>query len=386
MLHAFSGGFAIEMEQPEGDRRLYGPYAVDDPLAEMMRASSGYRPVLGPQMAQAELRAACHTLYTPYVDGSGQIAGTFPEQAPYLEWLHSDNGGEVSCQDCHMPPAQGAVANAVGGPPRSPFFQHRFVGGNVYMLRVLRAFGEDLGVTASSDHFEAKIGETLAQLEGRTATVEIEEATLANGHLSLTVAVRSLAGHKFPSGFPSRRAWLHVTVTDGDGAVVFESGGVGDDGAIVGNDNDEDPAAYEPHHDRIDRPDQVQIYEAILVDVEGGVTTHLLRAAAYVKDNRLLPAGFDKGTAGADFGVHGGAVDDPDFEGGGDRVAYVVDVGEAQGPFVVTVQLLYQAVGYRWARNLARWDAPEVARFLEAYDAVPNEPVVVAQASVRVER
>ena len=47
--------------------------------------------------------------------------------------------------------------------------------------------------------------------------------------------VQNLAGHKFPAGFPSRRAWLHIRVIDSTQAVVFESGAVSNNGAITGN-------------------------------------------------------------------------------------------------------------------------------------------------------
>ena len=63
-----------------------------------------------------------------------------------------------------------------------------------------------------------------------------------------------------------------------------------EDGAILGNDNDSDPAQYEPHYAVLSQPDQVQIYEGIILNSDGQVTTTLLRAASYIKDNRLLPA------------------------------------------------------------------------------------------------
>ena len=62
------------------------------------------------------------------------------------------------------------------------------------------------------------------------------------------------------------------------GAVLFESGALRPDGAIVGNDNDADATRFEPHYDEIRSPDQVQIYESIMVDQRGRVTTGLLRA------------------------------------------------------------------------------------------------------------
>jgi hypothetical protein len=129
----------------------------------------------------------------------------------------------------------------------------------------------------------------------------------------------------------------------------------------------------------------VQIYEAIMGNTEGQVTTTLLRAASYFKDNRLLPRGFDKSVFQADIAVYGAAMDDVDFVGGGDRVRYEVELGTAQGPFTVEAQLLYQAIGYRWADNLRRYDAPEPDNFIRYYEAVPNLPVTVASATIEVE-
>ncbi len=73
----------------------------------------------------------------------------------------------------------------------------------------------------------------------------------------------------------------------------------------MGNDNDADPAAYEPHYATIDDAEQVQIYESIMGNTDGEVTTTLLRGAGYLKDNRLLPSGFDKDTVGADIACAG---------------------------------------------------------------------------------
>jgi hypothetical protein len=385
---SFSGGFSIDAERPQGERLAHGPFPTVPGPASVMQNVSGFRPVEGPQTLRSELCATCHTLYTPYVDEEGQVAGTFPEQVPYLEWQHSDYVDTDSCQDCHMPPAEGAVrlATTGGGPPRSPFARHLFIGGNTYVLKMLWARGEEIGVTASSDHFARKVEHTLDQLQARTATLTIEDPTVSDSRLTFDVAVQIQTGHKFPTGFPARRAWLHVTVEDAQGNVVFESGGVDVDGSIAGNDNDADPASYEPHYREITAPDQVQIYEPILESISGEVTTGLLQAMGYRKDNRLLPFGFDKASADEDIGVYGTAADDGDFTAGGDSVRYLIDMNEAEGPFIVSVELLYQSIGYRWAENLRRHeDAAEVTRFLDAYDALPNEPIAVAESAVTVE-
>jgi hypothetical protein len=125
----------------------------------------------------------------------------------------------------------------------------------------------------------------------------------------------------------------------------------------------------------------VQIYEAIMGDSRGAVTTGLLNALNYLKDNRLLPTGFDKRTAGKQVAVAGGALEDADFGGGGDRIRYSVELGEAQGPFRVEAELCYQPVAYRWAMNLKRYDAEEPRRITGYYEAMaPASVVVLAHA------
>jgi hypothetical protein len=74
----------------------------------------------------------------------------------------------------------------------------------------------------------------------------------------------------------------------------------------------------------IDNPNQVQIYESIMGCMEDEITTSLMLAHHYIKDNRLLPAGFDKSTAGEAIQVAGEAQADANFTGGRDQVRYRV--------------------------------------------------------------
>jgi hypothetical protein len=101
-----------------------------------------------------------------------------------------------------------------------------------------------------------------------------------------------------------------------------------------------------------------------------------------VKDNRLLPRGFDKATAEKDIAVHGSAVEDADFTGGGDRVRYSVALGDAQGPFEIEAELSYQPISYRWASNLRSYKAMETERFTKYYDSMSSATaMVLARAS-----
>ena len=186
--------------------------------------------------------------------------------------------------------------------------RHTFLGGNFFMLRMLNRYRSELGVEALPQELEAAASATIAQLQQRHRIARRSHAPKATPVSSRsTSTVRNLTGHKLPTGYPSRRAWLHVTVRDRDGQVVFESGAIEPSGLIRGNDNDADAARFEPHYTEIRSDDQVQIYESVMRDVNGNVTTGLLRGTGYVKDNRLLPRGFDKATAVPDIAVRGAA-------------------------------------------------------------------------------
>jgi hypothetical protein len=51
-------------------------------------------------------------------------------------------------------------------------------------------------------------------------------------------------------------------------------------------------------------------------------------------------------------------------------------------PGTIEVELRYQSIGYRWAHNLAAYDAPEPRRFVEYYtEQAASSSVVVARAS-----
>ena len=159
---------------------------------------------------------------------------------------------------------------------------------------------------------------------------------------------------------------------DSAGAIVFESGAIGADGKILGNDNDEDPLRFESHHTAIEKPTDVQIYEAILGDSQGRVTTGLLHAVKYLKDNRIVPVGFDKRIVGPDVAVCGEALTDEDFADGSDKVLLRVSVEKGLSPFKVEAEVLYQPIGFRWAENLRAVDAPEPRTFSRAFDALAS--------------
>jgi Cytochrome c554 and c-prime len=381
------GDFRIDTARAWGDRLVYGPYDIPQPRAQVMHSATGFRPARAANVETSELCSTCHTLYTTPVNAD-KASAPFPEQVPYLEWRASAYVGEKTCQACHMTfTAEAVPASSVLGEPRRRFARHGFQGANFFMLGMLARYASELGVAALPQELTASRQRTLELLEAEAASLSIAHAELRDGHLEVEVAVTNTAGHKLPTAYPSRRAWLRFAVTDAGGRRLFVSGELRPDGSIVGNDNDPDPLAFEPHHRVIDAPDQVQIYESILGDGGGRVTTGLLAAVRYLKDNRLLPRGFDKRTAPADCAVRGDAADDPDFQGGGDRVIYRASVPPgAAGPLRIEVDLLYQPIAFRWAHNLDRYAAaPEAARFVRYYDAMSSgSATALARASVTV--
>lgn len=303
---------------------------------------------------------------------------------PYLEWLHSDYyKKKQTCQDCHMPAVKQPTPIArVLGVPREGLHQHLFIGGNFLLQRMLNRYRGPLKTAALPQELTSAAQGTIAFLKDKSARVRIESIEIRSGRLDAQVFVQNLTGHKFPTAFPSRRAWLHFVVRDRNGRTVFESGALHADGSIEGNINDANPTRFEPYYSEIGRPDEVEIYEDILKDQNGGVTTGLLSAIGYLKDDRLLPDGFDKHTAGKDIAVYGKAANDPRFAAGGDRVVYSVALGGAQGPYRIVAELWYQPIGYRWANNLKKYDsAAEPRRFNSYFDAMgPAIAVLLAHA------
>ena len=105
----------------------------------------------------------------------------------------------------------------------------------------------------------------------------------------------------------------------------------------------------------------------------------------YLKDNRILPRGFDKATADKQVAVVGEAMQDADFVGGSDTVAYSVAAPNIVGPLTVTAELDYQAISYRWAQNLKNYDAPEPKRFVGYFEQSANQSTkLVARTSMSV--
>lgn len=389
---SFSGGYTIA-----AIGNAYGPHT--NLFANPMQHRSGFSPVKSDHILDSGLCATCHTLTTDALAPDGTATGGHVvEQGPYLEWQLSDFANETSCQDCHLPQtSEGGVPistkiahNPFGSdfPPvqaRSPFGRHLLVGGNTLVLGILRDWSDILNPIATRSAFDATIEATRAQLAERTARLTLNGGRLDGNALSFVAEIEVLAGHKFPTGIPLRRAWLHVSVTDANGAVVFESGGWDDSGRLVDQNGAVLPSEAPggpilPHVDRVATSSAVAAYEGVLADGDGAPTFLLLRGEGWIKDNRLLPSGFDRTAAAtaeiAPVGVGG----DADFVGGSDAVRYEVDVTGATRPLTIEAELLYQPLSARWAAELFASATPEARGFQVMYESANRGPELVAKA------
>ena len=380
---SLDGGFLVDTVKKPEEREVFGPYDHPDKGRQrIMHSSTAFLPARGDHVKASELCATCHTLLTDALDEAGKPAGTLPEQMPFQEWQHSAYAKTDSCQSCHMTPVPGqAPITSVHPEQHEGVMRHTFTGGNAFMLRILKDKSAELGVIAPPEELEASAQRSEKFLSEQTASLSIANTRFGDGRLTFDVTVLNKAGHKLPTGYPARRVWLHVTVHDAQDRLVFESGALKRDGSIVGNDNDEDARKFEPHHPRITSADQVQIYESIMGDTKKRVTTGLLYATQYLKDNRILPRGFDKNTADARIAVVGAARQDPGFAGGSDSVTYDLAAAGSRS-YRVTAELYYESIGFRWAENLRAYRAGEPQRFVGYFQKhAPDAGKLLARSS-----
>lgn len=388
---SFSGGYVIE-----ATGTIYGPHR--NPFTHPMEQHSGFTPVASDHVSDAGLCATCHTLTTEALDANGMpTGGQVVEQAPYLEWQLSDHS-DTACQVCHLPntsedgvPISTRIAHQPSGgdfPPiadRSPYGRHILVGGNTLIPAILRDWSSVLRPSATAAAFDATIAAARDQLSHRTATVQVLDPSHDGSTVSFAARIDVLSGHKFPTGIPLRRAWLHTTVTGSDGTVLFESGATDAAGRLVDDAGLVLPseAAGGPllaHVDAVTDARTVPVYESFLADGAGDVTFLLMRGEGWVKDTRLLPAGFDLTAAAAASIAPVGIGADSDFTGGGDTVHYSLDVGTTD-PVQVEVEVLYQTLSARWAEEIFASGTPEALAFQVMFEAADRSPEPVAQAS-----
>lgn len=383
--------------------QVYGPYknAVTLP----MKNGLGIEPknTTENQIESSALCGSCHTILLPIYKQDGapvQENGKpklFYEQATYIEWLNSDFQNEIApfgkdpqtCQHCHMPAdyqdhkLSFKIANiedntfpavTFRAPDkditlelRDPFYRHTLIGINVFALEMFGQFRTGLGLY-SSDPMLPNPGQTTSshdtavasslELAAKSAEVKILSAQKINGQLQADVEIVNLAGHSFPSGVGFRRAFLNLEVLDSSAKIVWVSGNTSAQGVIV--DGAGKPLVteffspsqqkFQTHHWQnapITSEDQVQIYEELVVDPKGLLTTSFLSLDHRVKDNRIQPKGWKPNGPYAGETRPEGTGADPNYTNGSGRsvVRYEIPLNAATDrASQVRATLYYQTI------------------------------------------
>src|SRR5258708_5174397 len=283
----FVGNVVFAKPVQNDERPEYGPFDIDKGHQTVMHSSTAtYFPTRGDHMRDAGLCGSCHTLYTAALGPNGEKLAKFPEQMPFQEWQHSDYATKQTCQDCHMPVLNEAVAvTALYGQPREGMHRHVFVGSNFVMEGMLQDHRDELATEALPEEMDAAMRRTAEFLKTQAAKATISRLDATPNGLAVDVHVENLGGHKLPTAYPSRRAWLHFLLKDSNERGLFESGALNPDGSIVGNGNDEDPLKFAPHYREITRSEKVGIYEPILRDLGGEGIHRLFPSVGVIRGN-----------------------------------------------------------------------------------------------------
>lgn len=369
-------------------RKAFGPFP--GPMEGPMQLYTNFTPVYSPHVSEGKFCSPCHTLITSTVDLQGSPTGAkFVEQATFHEWLNSSYPNQArTCQNCHMPQIEDPVKIAVGYialPGRSPFNLHTFAGANEQMIRLIKNNKEALGITAPDRNFDSTLKETTKMLRENTVDLSFETPVFENDTAKFALRIKNKAGHKFPSGYPARKAFVQFIVTKLNGDTVFASGLFNQQGYIQGENS-----TFEPHYQTIKSPDQVQIYQMVMSDVEGNKTTVLERGAYSLKDNRIPPLGFSKSHSVYDTTlIVGNANTDPDFnytnetEGSGsDVVHYHIPLNGFLENVNVSARVYFQAVPPDWLHEMRNYSSSFIDAFLAMYDANNNSPFLVKEINL----
>lgn len=366
----------------------YGPF--ENPMMGPMQLYVGLTPKFSTHLNRGDFCSPCHTLISNTVDLNGNPTGnTFVEQATFQEWKNSSfPAQQITCQTCHMPQIQDQVKIAVGYtalPGRTPFNLHQFSGANSFMVRMIKDNKNSLGITASDANFDSTLSAINSMLVQQTLTINSFVDTISTDTLFLDIELINKAGHKFPTGYPSRRAVLQVAAITQSGDTLFSSGIFKPDAEVMNLDS-----VYEKHYNIITDSTQIQIYEMLMADVNGNKTTLLERAATHIKDNRIPPGGFTSMHSSYDTcKIVGDAVSDPDFnktglvEGTGrDIVHYHIPLKGYLGQITIYSGVYYQSVPPGWLTEMSSMSSAEIDTFFQMYGNADKSPVLISADTI----
>jgi len=346
--NTFTGDFRVT--DPD---KINGPYAK--PHTVPMEHALGYTPTEYENVKSSKICGSCHSVVLPVFNGSKPWVAPgdkdpkiIIEQATYPEWVFSDfrTGGPraKTCQDCHMdsfysgygPKLSFKIASIqeastmpqvenrrdlseIDLQPRDDYARHTLVGLNVFLNKFAQQFPDVLGISIQDPMLVSKGVAPLAttfnsmvnQAATATASIAVTSVAINQDGLLAKVEIKNLAGHKFPSGVGFRRLFVEFAVLDSAGQTLWASGRTTPTGVLVDENGKpvkgeffwkddctamtpaEQQGWFQPHYLNVTRQDQVQIYQSVETDPSGKLTNSFLALANKVKDNRLLPEGWN---------------------------------------------------------------------------------------------
>ncbi len=371
-------------------RTIYGPFI--NPFFGPMQLYEGYIPTYSTHMDESRLCSSCHTLITESVDLSGNLTGQeFVEQATYHEYENSSfPANNIKCQTCHMPQLASPVVIANGFmalQPRTPFNQHVFAGANYFMLNLIKNNKTSLSINVADGRFDSTLDATAANLRLNSINLNLlfDSAMSDTGYFR--VRLENKVGHKFPSGYPSRRAVVQFVIIDALNDTIFKSGIFDQSFNVVG----ENPT-FESHHEIIYQSDVPQIYEMVMGDVNGDYTSVLERATIELKDNRLPPLGFTTSHNTYDTcKISADALADTDFnklnsvEGTGiDYIHFHASLNSFTGNLRVLTKVYYQSIPPKFVREMFLLNSAEIDTFRTMFNNADQTPILVASDSLNL--
>ncbi|HFB99235.1 MAG TPA: T9SS type A sorting domain-containing protein [Phaeodactylibacter sp.] len=223
----------------------------------------------------------------------------------------------------------------------------------------------------------------MLQQNSLSAELKLDNLDADSAYFSLKLTNK--AGHKFPSGYPSRRAFVEFVVTSELGDTLFQSGVLQSDYEVKGQNE-----GIEPHYDLIHSEDQVQIYELAPGNVNGEFTTILEQAHTALKDNRIVPLGFSTSHFAYDTtAIVGKASTDENFnhennmEGSGtDVIHYHFPLNGYTGLIDVSAKVFYQSIPPRWINPLLDDVTPEIDTFRMMYENADRSPILITSEKI----
>ncbi|MBT3243673.1 MAG: T9SS type A sorting domain-containing protein [Bacteroidetes bacterium] len=370
------------------NKTIWGPFT--NPFGMPMTNFTGYTPEYSAHIRSSQLCGSCHTLLTQAILKDGSLSETFfVEQSIYHEWLNSAYPEEgKTCQFCHVPKIDGPVKISDRPPglvERDEFGQHHFVGANLFMNKIFSDHSTELEINANAAQLDSTKNRITRMLQNNSLQIRLEELSRDNQKLRVILNLQNTSGHKLPSGYPSRRMWVEFLAVDAFGDTLMHSGAPKPNNQFEG-----DNAGYQPHYQLISENHQVQIYEMIMGDEDGEMTTKLLRAVNPLKDNRIPPRGFSNQHLSYDtVRIIGQADLDSNFnkdEGmqgsGSDQLTYEISVNPGSGTVKITAKVYYQTISEKWLQDIFDSGTEESVDFKAMYENSNPEPTIMAESSI----